>query len=542
MRTPWARRRGERYRREYWEQQTGHKDWGDDRIGVALEGLDLYTHDALNLRRLSAVPPGVELNVTELTEAWDRVGHAGHSHIHDTLGLFEHLQLAGLMRIRKTDDGKRWLTVPQGLHERLKSRWSAEEAADWHSQLAHNALALLKKPGDPWRTLPAGAGYWWRHLVWHLQHFDPDQAAVLVASQGWQIDKIQRFGAQSLLADLAVVDSPESRAIASVINEVMGGAEPGARLDRGKQSELLRALGHERAAAGGRGGGRKLSAVRGVLQLESNPWDFALSPDGTWLVAVGIRGLFQVYDVEAQALRRVIHGPDGTIHHCGVSPDGSFIMTSTVGEKAQAWDPVSGEEILPFKVGTVDESVHGPDGMWIAYNSFTGSFVDPVTNERRGTKPTTKNMSHLALSADGKTLATRGRGPQILLWDPRSGRLLTELPDQPNSVHRLGLAPDGSWIAIGDLDRLRILELPSLRERFARQQMGTRFATTEDWLAIPAREHVQIRSTRTGQLLTTLEAHTDVVLDCRMSPGRKYLMSVDRGGTLIVWDAAAIAP
>ncbi|MFJ9245172.1 WD40 repeat domain-containing protein [Streptomyces sp. NPDC101776] len=541
MRTPWARRRGERHRREYWEQQTGHEDWGDDRIGRALESLDLYTQDALNLRRLSAVPPGIELSVNELTQAWDKVGHDTHGHVHATLGLFEHFNRVGLMRIRKTDDGKRWLTVPQGLHERLLSRWSAEEAAAWHAQLTHNAFALLKT-GDPWWTLPAAAGYWWRHLVWHLHHCDPAQAAALVASPQWQIAKIRRFGAQSLLADLAVVDSAESRAVAATINEVMGEAEPGSRLDQGKRSELLRALGHERPTAGEPGGGRQLSAVRGVLRLGSNPWDFALSPDGTWLVVVGLRGLFQVYDVERQALRRVIQGPTCTIDHCDVSPDGDFIMTSSVGEKAQAWDPVSGEEILPFKVGTVGESVHGPDGMWIAYNSFTGSFVDPLTDERRGTKPTTKNMSHLALSADGKTLATRGRGPQILLWDPRTGRQLAELPDQPDSVHQLGLADDGSWIAIGDLDRLRILELPGLRERFARKQMGTRFATTGKWLAIPAKERVQIRSTRDGRLLTTLEAHTDVVLDCRMSPGGTYLMSVDRGGTLVVWDAAAIVP
>ena len=542
MRTPWARRRDERYRREYWEQQTGHKDWGDDRIGVALDGLDLYTRDALNLRRLSAVPPGVELNVTELTEAWDRVGHAGHSHIHDTLGLFEHLQLAGLMRIRKTDDGKRWLTVPQGLHERLKSRWSAEEAADWHSQLAHNALALLKKPGDPWRTLPAGAGYWWRHLVWHLQHFDPDQAAVLVASQGWQIDKIQWFGAQSLLADLAVVDSPEARATAAVINEVMGGAEPGSGLDPGKRTELLRALGLGQPTSGGQRGAQPRPTVHAVLRLPSSPWDFALSPDATWLVVVGRKGVIHVYDLETQALRRVVHGPSDTVHHCGVSPDGSFIMTSTVGEKAQAWDAVSGEEKLPFKVGTVGESVHGPDGMWVAYNTFTGSFVDPLTNERRGTKPTEQGMSHLALAADGSTLAARGRSTQILLWDPRSGRLLAELPTQPQGVHRLGLAQDASWIAIGDVSSLRILELPTHRERFTLKQSGIRFATTENWLAVPRRKHVQIRSTSTGELLRTLEDHSDDVLDCRMSSDRKHLITHDRGGTFIVWDAATIVP
>ncbi|MDX3076665.1 WD40 repeat domain-containing protein [Streptomyces sp. NPDC088354] len=217
-------------------------------------------------------------------------------------------------------------------------------------------------------------------------------------------------------------------------------------------------------------------------------------------------------------------------------------MTSTVGEKARAWDAVSGEERLPFKVGTVGESVYGSDGEWVAYNTFTGSFVYPLTNERRGTKPLSKDLSRLALTADGSTLASRGRSRQILFWDPRSGRMLAELPDQPHEIHRLGLAGDGSWIALGDVYSLRVLELPGNRERFTLKQTGTFFTTTEDWLAVPVSDHVEIRSTRTGELLNTLEAHTDIVLDCRMSLDRKHLMTFDRGGTLIVWDAAAISP
>ncbi|MFC9635258.1 hypothetical protein ACFTY8_39955 [Streptomyces mirabilis] len=95
-------------------------------------------------------------------------------------------------------------------------------------------------------------------------------------------------------------------------------------------------------------------------------------------------------------------------------------------------------------------------------------------------------MSHLALAADGATLAACGRSSQILLWDPRPGRLLAELPDQPHAVHRLGLAQDGSWIAIGDVNSLGVLELPSNRERFTLKQTGARFATTEDAAGCPS--------------------------------------------------------
>jgi hypothetical protein len=555
MRTRWGWRRLDRQLREHWERATGYKDWGDDRIGTALESLGLSHRDSLDARRLAAVPPGVELDMTQVKEAWVDVDSGADRRIHSTLGLLEDFDRVGLVRVAKADGGRWRLIVPETLHERLRSRWSADEAADWHARLMDNALALLK-PGDPWSALPTGAGYWWRHLVWHMQHCDPAQAARLVASPDWQIAKIQRFGAQSLLADLALVDSPESRATASVINEVMSGEGRGSRLDPGKQAELLQALGHvppprahadhhgelELPAVAGQLVAQPQSAVRAVLQLPRFTYDFALSPDATWLVAVGDNRLVHVYDLETQALRRVIHGPADKLHYCAVAPDGSFIMTSAVGEKAQAWDAVSGEEQLPFKVGTVGESVYGPDGMWVTYNTFTGSFVDPLTNERQGTKPTSQGMSHLALAADGATLAARGRSSQILLWDPRSGRLLAELPDQPHEVHRLGLAQDGSWIAIGDVNSLRVLELPSNRERFTLKQTGTRFATTEDWLAVPVAGRVQIRSTRTGELLDTLEAHTDLVLDCRMSPDRQHLMTMDRGGTLIVWDAAAIVP
>ncbi|MET9889205.1 WD40 repeat domain-containing protein [Streptomyces sp. NPDC006465] len=164
------------------------------------------------------------------------------------------------------------------------------------------------------------------------------------------------------------------------------------------------------------------------------------------------------------------------------------------------------------------------------------------TGERLPTKPLERQVGRLALAADGSVLAMGNSRGQIGLWDPRTGRRTVQLPDHPYPVDRLGMAPDGSWIAIGDLYGIRVLDLPSGDERFTVKPRGTEFATTEDWLAVPDRERVQIRSTRTGELLNTLELHTENIQECHLSPDRKYLLTMDREGTLIMWDAAAVAP
>ncbi|MGH1552008.1 hypothetical protein ACRAWF_07270 [Streptomyces sp. L7] len=84
----WRQRRRDRWIIERWQRETGHEDWGDDHVGRALESLDRSRTESLHVRRLAIVPPGVELSVSELTEAWGKVGHE-YGVTHSTLGLSE---------------------------------------------------------------------------------------------------------------------------------------------------------------------------------------------------------------------------------------------------------------------------------------------------------------------------------------------------------------------------------------------------------------------------------------------------------------------
>ncbi|MER5384925.1 hypothetical protein ABT040_32440 [Streptomyces sp. NPDC002688] len=407
MRTPWGiwgdwrwRRFEERGRaREAAEllPETGHEDWGDDRIGTALTTV-FNLRESLDARRLSALRPGVELGVAEVKEAWAGMDGGPYAF---TLNLLERLRDVRLVTIAPAADGRMRLTVPEGLRDRLRSRWTADEEAEWHERLLDNAR-VLARPGGTWLDLPVLAGYWWRNLIWHLWHCDPEKAAALVVYPSWQIARIQRLEVRGPLADLALVDSPESRATASVIDEVLSRLDPAVPHDpRGLAEELLQALGLAEQVVVA----QRPPAHHAVLHLPVWTQDFAMSPDSTWLVAVGRDKRIRIY-----------------------------------------------------------------------------------------------------------------------------------------AVNRLGMAPDGSWIAIGDLYGIRVLDLPGGDERFTVEQRGTDFATTEDWLAVPDRERVQIRSTRTGELLNTLELHTENIQECHLSPDRKYLLTTDREGTLIMWDAAAVVP
>jgi WD40 repeat protein len=65
----------------------------------------------------------------------------------------------------------------------------------------------------------------------------------------------------------------------------------------------------------------------------------------------------------------------------------------------------------------------------------------------RGTTPMDGKV--LALSPDGKLLASRDSSTQFMLWDFTSGKLLHEPKADSDIVFRLCFSPDGKWIVTG---------------------------------------------------------------------------------------------
>jgi RNA polymerase sigma factor (sigma-70 family) len=117
----------------------------------------------------------------------------------------------------------------------------------------------------------------------------------------------------------------------------------------------------------------------------------------------------------------------------------------------------------------------------------------------------------VALSPDGKSLATPARGPdgfgpeQVVLWDTATGQEIRRMPGSPSSAcSRLAFSPDGRVLAAGDWDGGRI----------------------------------HVWDAGTGREIKAWPAHAGTVTALAFTPDGKRLVSTGEHNAVRLWDAA----
>lgn len=224
-------------------------------------------------------------------------------------------------------------------------------------------------------------------------------------------------------------------------------------------------------------------------------------------------------------------------------------------------------------------------GIWI-YNAHTGAEITRIKVQPRGSHQT---VNTVAFAPDGMTLAVGywvpgGAAGAVELWDTTTGEHLTVLEEDMSSVHALGFSADGTTLAsVGWAPiEYRIWQIATGREVLSFTKAQDRIPHSKGALTLSQDTHsiastdvntvkvwdvateelrhilegdtltlafspdsktlaggfqaIRLWDTETGNELSKLDGHTNLVYTMTFSPDAKILASGDIRGKVILWD------
>jgi len=183
----------------------------------------------------------------------------------------------------------------------------------------------------------------------------------------------------------------------------------------------------------------------------------ALSPDGHSLALVCSDRSIRLWDLASMEETRRLLGISDELRAVEFSPDGALIAASTFGGEFRVWDLRSADP-QPIR-GAVPEAVQ-------SFVFLPGSRTLAIAQAGQGAralllwdldtgKPrmrfsdNVEGNNSLAISGDGKTLASADQDRRIRLWDPATGQLKGTIHDGVNWVRTLAFSPDSRRLAFG---------------------------------------------------------------------------------------------
>ncbi|MEM7346564.1 MAG: WD40 repeat domain-containing protein, partial [Chloroflexota bacterium] len=253
------------------------------------------------------------------------------------------------------------------------------------------------------------------------------------------------------------------------------------------------------------------------LERHEGPiWDLAFSPDGQYLVSVGLDGNIIIWNLSAPEIRfeEILSEEPDEIIAVEFSPDGQYLITAGADSVVNVWSWETRQLVMTFAeihTAPIADLDFTPDGQILASTSLDGTIIlwDMATGQPLGEPLTehTDEVDRILFTPDGKRFASTSFDGTIILWDVATRQPLGDPLRGHTGDEILGLtfSPDGQLMASGGNDSNILL-----------------------WDIEAAIE--------TGQPLDILQGHSLSVWGLVFSPDGQTLVSGSLDSSVILWD------
>jgi eukaryotic-like serine/threonine-protein kinase len=180
----------------------------------------------------------------------------------------------------------------------------------------------------------------------------------------------------------------------------------------------------------------------------------AVNRDGSRLVSGGLDGTIQVWNPDRGELICSWRAHSRTVECVAVSPDGALVVTAG-SDGAYLWDATTGARVRSLGgPGAVRAVAFSSDGRVLATGGADRviQIWDPSGKLVRALHGHILGVCSVAFSPDNQRLVSGSLDKTVRLWDVRSGQELLSLPGVANMVEKVVFSPDGSRIAVANLD------------------------------------------------------------------------------------------
>ncbi len=203
----------------------------------------------------------------------------------------------------------------------------------------------------------------------------------------------------------------------------------------------------------------------------------AFATDWQYLAAHKGEGGVELRDFEkGTVLSTVSPGDSPFLSVAKFSPDGRLFAAPGAANTAKVYDVETGKELFSVR-GEPGAAEEGVVAVFFSADGFTLTVVDALKNVKvcdLRTKHVVKAMAvdlgginiveYVALSPDGRWLATETSGGRALLTDLAQGKTWT-LYGHRRLVNGVAISPDGNWLATASwTGQVKLWKIPSQGE------------------------------------------------------------------------------